>query len=339
VEPADAANKTIVWSVKTAGTTGAAIGGATLTATAAGPVTVTATIADGLSRGENYTQDFAINVAFKAVTGIGGVPEEMAAGNFLVLNGAVEPADATNRTIVWSVAGAGTTGATVTGNTLSVPAVGQVTLLATIAGGLDTGDYTKSFIISVIFKAVSNISGVPTTAWVGEPLTLSGALTPPDASKKTIVWSVTDQGTTGAAISNGNILNTTAAGTATLSATIAGGLADGGDYTQGGFTITVTAPTGTFAIKVGFNRGIEITGSSGNNVIRKTGTPSSLTISADGYTDVAWYVDGGATPVASGDTLTIDAADYGTQLHSVTFTGKKDGTPYSQAIPFMVVIK
>jgi hypothetical protein len=100
-------------------------------------------------------------------------------------------------------------------------------------------------------------------------------------------------------------------------------------------------PRGDLAISVGFNRGIEITGSDGRNVIRKTASatnPSSITLSAAGYTDVAWYVDGGTTPVASGDTpLVINASDYSVQLHSVTFTGKKDGTPYSQVIPFTVL--
>ena len=60
VEPATATNKTIAWSVKSAGGTGAAISGSALTTTATGTVTVTATIANGKAAGTPYTQDFDI---------------------------------------------------------------------------------------------------------------------------------------------------------------------------------------------------------------------------------------------------------------------------------------
>jgi hypothetical protein len=95
---------------------------------------------------------------------------------------------------------------------------------------------------------------------------------------------------------------------------------------------------GTLAITVGFNLGaIAITGGDGDNIIRKNGSPPSLTLSAQGYSNVVWYVDGGTTGI-SNDTLTIHASNYTVQRHSVTFTGTKDGIPYSQAIPFTVVV-
>ena len=58
VDPPDANNTTIVWSLKT-GTT-ATINGAVLTFTGPGSITVTATIADGKAEGEAYTEDFDI---------------------------------------------------------------------------------------------------------------------------------------------------------------------------------------------------------------------------------------------------------------------------------------
>jgi hypothetical protein len=95
-------------------------------------------------------------------------------------------------------------------------------------------------------------------------------------------------------------------------------------------------PPGTLNITVGLSLdAITITGSDGTNLIRKNGSPSTLTFSAAGYTDVVWYVDGG-TPGISGDTLAINALSYAAQLHSVTFTGKKDGSLFSQVIPFTV---
>jgi endo-1,4-beta-xylanase len=62
VTPDNAANKTIAWTVKTPGNTGATISNGKLTATAAGTVTVTAVIANGKSRNEAFTKDFTIKV-------------------------------------------------------------------------------------------------------------------------------------------------------------------------------------------------------------------------------------------------------------------------------------
>jgi hypothetical protein len=62
IAPSDATNKTIVWTVKEAGATGAVITGNTFIATAAGTVTVKATIANGASEAAPYTQDFEITV-------------------------------------------------------------------------------------------------------------------------------------------------------------------------------------------------------------------------------------------------------------------------------------
>jgi len=61
VNPSTATNKTIVWSVKTAGAGITTIGaGDKITATEAGEVTITATIADGTAVGTPYPQDFTI---------------------------------------------------------------------------------------------------------------------------------------------------------------------------------------------------------------------------------------------------------------------------------------
>jgi formylglycine-generating enzyme required for sulfatase activity len=87
---------------------------------------------------------------FVAVTGITGVPAEGTKGEF-TLTGTVEPPDATNKTIVWTVKDTDTTGASVTGNILSTTAAGTVVVTATIAGGLAAGtDYTQDFSISVL---------------------------------------------------------------------------------------------------------------------------------------------------------------------------------------------
>ena len=61
VAPSNALNKTILYSVKDSGTTGAEIDGSTLTTTSTGTVILTATIANGKLNGD-YTQDFTVEV-------------------------------------------------------------------------------------------------------------------------------------------------------------------------------------------------------------------------------------------------------------------------------------
>jgi hypothetical protein len=179
IAPTDATNQTIVWSVKDAGTTGASISDENkLTATAAGTVKVTATIAGGQAVGTDYTQDFDITVAdpFIAVTNITGVPAAMWVNTLLTLTSTVAPANATNKTIVWSVKDVGTTSASISDeNKLTATAAGTATVTATIANGSAQGtDYTQDFTIKVTadltwmaatvsssgFGTTTNINGV-----------------------------------------------------------------------------------------------------------------------------------------------------------------------------------
>jgi len=90
---------------------------------------------------------------------------------------------------------------------------------------------------------VTNIIDVPTTTTATFPLTLTGTVVPSNATNQTIVWSVQDAGITGASIS-GNILNTTAGGTAVILATIENGIAEGTPFTKT-FNITVNKATQT----------------------------------------------------------------------------------------------
>ena len=72
----------------------------------------------------------------------------------------------------------------------------------------------------------NDITGLPTAATVGTPLVLAGTASPSNAAYTDIIWSVKTAGTTGASISGGNSFNATAAGTATLTATIEQGFTD-----------------------------------------------------------------------------------------------------------------
>jgi len=102
---------------------------------------------------------------------------------------------------------------------------------------------TVEVILSLGFVEVIDITDLPSTATLGN-FTLSGTVDPATASNQIITWSIQNAGTTGATIAPGtSTLNTTAAGTVTVKATVANGLALG-DFTKD-FTITVNALTWT----------------------------------------------------------------------------------------------
>jgi len=88
-------------------------------------------------------------VTFVPVTNITGVPTSGGVGT-LTLTGTVAPANATNKTIAWTVKSAGSTGATISGNTLTITSTGTVTVTATIANGKTEGTpYTQDFSITI----------------------------------------------------------------------------------------------------------------------------------------------------------------------------------------------
>jgi hypothetical protein len=97
---------------------------------------------------------YTIVPPFTAVTGITDVPTSGTAGTSLALSGTVAPSTATNKDIVWSVADAGTTGASITDNTLTAAYAGTVTVKATIKNGAtSSSDYTQNFDITINRKA------------------------------------------------------------------------------------------------------------------------------------------------------------------------------------------
>ncbi|MCL2317940.1 MAG: hypothetical protein FWC44_02635 [Methanomassiliicoccaceae archaeon] len=180
---------------------------------------------------------------FVPVTDITGVPVSATTGTDLTLTGTVVPSAATYKTITWAVKDAGTTNATISGNKLSTTSAGTVIVTATIANGTATGSFVKDFTITVsgggTFVPVTNITGVPTSAVVGQELTLTGTVVPSGATIQTITWSVKNAGTTGATITGGKLM-TDAAGTVEVTATISNGGPLGTHFTKD-FTITVNA--------------------------------------------------------------------------------------------------
>jgi hypothetical protein len=101
--------------------------------------------------------------AFVAVTNITGVPAEATVDDFFTLTGTVIPSNATNKTIIWSVANAGSTGANIMwDDTLYATAMGTAIITATITNGQTaSSDYTKNFMITVEGIGAASINITP----------------------------------------------------------------------------------------------------------------------------------------------------------------------------------
>jgi hypothetical protein len=108
-----------------------------------------------------------------------------------------------------------------------------------------------------------------------------------------------------------------------------------GDFEAGG---TPDELMGSLGLTISFNYGpITLVEDNGPYTIKKSGTPDSLTLSApEGYTSIAWYLDGNSTAAGTSNSITLEASALDSKPYSITFIGVKDGKPYSQVITFTV---
>jgi non-canonical (house-cleaning) NTP pyrophosphatase len=243
VLPADAANKTVTWSV-TAGTGTATIDPSTgiLTGLTPGTVTVTATANDGSGvTGTEIITVTPILVTSIVVTGAGGATS-FANGATLQMSAAITPSTAGNQAVTWSVAaGSGTATIDPTSGLLTAVTPGTVTVTATAkdASGI-TGNETIT--VNPILVTSITVTGTGGATKVvnganGATLQMIATITPADAAIKTVTWTVaagTDGGTATIDPSTG-ILTGTAVGTVTVTAT-----ATDGSGITGNEQITIT---------------------------------------------------------------------------------------------------
>ena len=141
------------------------------------------------------------------------------------------------------------------------------------------------------FVAVANIINVPSKAEVGKALTLSATVMPNNATNQQIIWTVKDDGGTGAAIQGGALV-TVNPGVAVVTATIASGAAPGVDYAQD-FTITVSD-------RVVKYHTVTFESNGGTSVAPQTVEENGLAVepaapSRSGYTFTGWYLDAACT--------------------------------------------
>jgi len=98
------------------------------------------------------------NSSFIPVSNIIGVPAFANTEVSLPLTGTIIPSNATNKSIIWTIHNAGTTGATITGsNTLNTTEAGILVVRATILNGTADGvDFIKDFEITVSLNIEEN---------------------------------------------------------------------------------------------------------------------------------------------------------------------------------------
>ncbi|MCL2411062.1 MAG: hypothetical protein FWC97_05395 [Treponema sp.] len=138
VVPPDATHQTITWSLVSGPSDAMFTGGNRLTTISPGIAVVRARIANGISNGVDFIEDFPISI-MQRVTGIEGHASWALTDTPLALSGNVVPLNATNSDITWSLVNPGTTQAVVTDGTLLAESTGTVTVRATVVDGIGIG--------------------------------------------------------------------------------------------------------------------------------------------------------------------------------------------------------
>ena len=261
VTPTDATNKTVTWSVVN-GTGQATINSTGLVnAVANGTVTARATANDGSGVVGSLIITISgqvIPVTSITVTGASGATTITTDNGTLQLTATVTPADATNKTVTWSVVNG--TGQASINSTGLVTAItdGNVTARATANDGSGVvGSLVITIsgqVIPVTSITVTGASGATTITTDNGTLQLTAAVTPADATNKTVTWSVVN-GTGQATINSTGLVTAIADGTVTARAT-----ANDGSGVVGSLVITISGQV----IPV---TGISVTGASGSITI------------------------------------------------------------------------
>ncbi|OVE67380.1 hypothetical protein CCS79_14780 [Clostridium diolis] len=234
VLPTTASNKSVVWSVEQAGDTGTAMTGKAtinstglLTAVADGTVTVKAKSRDG--SGITGTKvitisNQSIKVTKITVSGENGAKTIEINGGTLQMNADILPANASNKSVAWSVENK--TGSATIDSTGVLTAVsnGEVNVIATAKDGSGiVGSETitlsnQNTIIPVSSIAVSGEDGASSITTDNGTLKMIATVVPSDATSQKVTWSVSS-GTGTATIDSDGTLHAVTNGTVTVKAT------------------------------------------------------------------------------------------------------------------------
>ena len=326
VQPDNATNKNVLW---TSNDTSIAMvdSSGTVIALAAGMAVITATTEDG---GKTAFCTVTVSLADPnavAVTGVSVQPTlTLSAGDAGILSAAVQPDNATNKTVIWA------------SSDTSVATVSQAGIVTALAEGTATitvttvnGSKTASCEVTVNpadpnVVAVTGVSVEPTTLAmsVGESKTLTAAVQPDDATNKNVLWASSNSSV--ATVSQAGIVSALALGTATITATTVNGSKTAScEVTVSAADPNVVAVTGvsvqptTLAMSVGESKtltaAVQPDNATNKNVLWASSNSSVATVSQAGIvtaltlgtaTIIVTNADGGKTASCA---VTVSPAD------------------------------
>lgn len=310
ISPLDATDKSVSWSIIT-GTGLASINASGLvTAIDNGTITVKASAADG--SGIYGTMVISLSnqilpVSVITVTGAGGASSIGTDHGSLQLNADVLPVNATNSTVTWSlVNGTGQAGINTSGRVTAIDN-GTVTAKATANDGSGVfGTLVITItnqIIPVTGLVVSGAGGISDISTDNGTLQLNTAVTPSNATDKSVTWTVLN-GTGQASINASGLLTAIDNGTVTAMAT-----ANDGSGISGTLVVTITNQIVNVS-------GVIVTGTGGASIITTdNGTLQMIaTVSPSNATNktVTWTVVNGTGQATISATGLVTALENGT---------------------------
>jgi|WetSurMetagenome_2_1015567.scaffolds.fasta_scaffold03649_2 uncharacterized protein YjdB len=310
IMPANATNKTVTWTIVN-GTGEATINSTgVVSAVNNGTVTARATANDnsGVSGALVITiSNQIIPVTGVTVTGAGGATTITTDNGTLQMSAAVVPANATDKTVTWSVVNG--TGHAVINSTGLVTAVenGTVSVIATANDGSTVSGTLvitlSNQVVSVTAISVSGEGGATTISTDNGTLQLSASVIPANATDKTVTWSIVN-GTGQATINSSGLVTATDNGTVTARAS-----SNESPGVSGTLVITITNQIVPVT-------GINVTGTGGVSTI--TTDNGTLQMNAEilpaNATDktVTWSVVNGTGQATINSTGSVTAVDNGT---------------------------
>jgi uncharacterized protein YjdB len=310
VLPSNATNKTVTWSISN-GTDKASINSSGLvTAIDNGTVTARATANDGTGIYGILTitvSNQVITVSSITVTGAGGATTIASDNGILQITANVLPANATNKTITWSLT-SGTDKASISSTGL-VTALDNGTAVAKASANDGSGVYgiltitISNQVIPVTSITIAGESGRSLITVIGGTLQLSASVLPSNATNKTVTWSISS-GTDKASISSTGLITALDNGTS-----IAKAVANDGSGVYNVITITISNQV----IPVS---SVTVTGAGGVSAISSdNGTlqlsANVLPVNATNKT-VIWSISSGTEKASISSSGLITALDNGT---------------------------
>ena len=163
---------------------------------------------------------------------------EVTVGQILDLTATVEPTDATNPEVAWSIQ-EGTDVLTLEGSTLTAVKPGTATVVATAADGSGVTAFAEITVYPVMATGIE-ISGAPATMTIGTSEKLTAVVTPESTTNKAVTWQSSDEDVV--VVENG-LVTAKSVGDATITATTA----DGSDKSA---QVTITVKEQEYTVSV-----------------------------------------------------------------------------------------